>query len=40
MMTANMSDKDTREDIEKVFKLFDHEKMGHISVKNLKRSKK
>ena len=38
MMTANLSDRDTREDIEKVFRLFDHDKVGHVTVKNLKRS--
>lgn len=37
MMTARMSDKDTREDIDKVFKLFDDEKLGHITIKNLRR---
>ena len=37
MMTARMSDKDSKEDIEKVFKLFDDEKLGHISIKNLRR---
>ncbi len=37
MMTARMSDKDTREDIEKVFRLFDDEKTGRISIKNLRR---
>ncbi len=37
MMTARMSDRDTREDIEKVFKLFDHDKGGRISIKDLRR---
>lgn len=37
MMTARMSDKDTREDIEKVFRLFDDEKSGSVSIKNLRR---
>ena len=37
MMTARMSDKDTREDIEKVFRLFDDEKTGRITIKNLRR---
>jgi len=27
-MTARISDKDTKEDIEKVFKLFDEDKTG------------
>jgi len=29
-MTARISDKDSKEDIEKVFKLFDDEKTGYI----------
>jgi centrin-1 len=37
LMTARISDKDSREDIEKVFKLFDDEKTGYISIKNLRR---
>lgn len=37
LMTARISDKDSREDIEKVFKLFDDEKTGVISLKNLRR---
>ena len=37
MMTAKMSDKDTREDIQKVFNLFDDDQSGHISLRNLKR---
>lgn len=37
MMTARMSDKDTREDIEKVFRLFDDERTGTLSIKNLRR---
>ena len=37
MMTAKMSDKDTREDIQKVFNLFDDDQTGHISLRNLKR---
>ena len=37
MMTAKMSDKDTKEDINKVFKLFDDDTSGKISMKNLKR---
>jgi centrin-1 len=37
MMTAKMSDKDTREDIHKVFNLFDDDQSGKISLRNLKR---
>lgn len=37
MMTAKMSDKDTREDILKVFNLFDDDQSGKVSLRNLKR---
>ena len=37
MMTARMSDKDTREDINKVFRLFDDDNTGQITLKNLRR---
>ncbi len=37
MMTAHMSDKDTREDITKVFRLFYNDEMGNIKLRNLKR---
>ena len=37
MMTARMSDKDTREDITKVFRLFYNDEMGNIKLRNLKR---
>ena len=37
MMTARMSDKDTREDINKVFRLFDDDKTGFVTIKNLRR---
>ena len=37
MMTAKMSDKDSREDIHKVFNLFDDDGTGQISLRNLKR---
>lgn len=37
MMTARMSDKDTREDINKVFRLFDDDSSGQITLKNLRR---
>ena len=37
MMTARLSDKDSRDDINKVFRLFDDEKAGFITIKNLRR---
>ena len=37
MMTARMSDKDTREDINKVFRLFEDDNTGTISIRNLRR---
>merc|ERR1712178_185939 len=37
MMTGKMGEKDTREDIEKVFKLFDDDSTGKISLRNLRR---
>ena len=37
MMTAKMSDKDSKADIQKVFNLFDDDKSGKITLKNLKR---
>merc|ERR1712022_36312 len=37
MMTAKMGEKDTREDIEKVFKLFDYDNTNKISFRNLAR---
>merc|ERR1712006_49367 len=37
MMTAKMGEKDTREDIEKVFKLFDGDNTNKISFRNLAR---
>jgi len=37
MMTARMSDKDTREDIAKVFRLFDDDCSGQITLRNLRR---
>ena len=37
MMTARMSDKDSREDIQKVFKLFDDDRSNTISIQNLRR---
>merc|ERR1711865_1127620 len=37
MMTAKMSDKDTRADIAKVFELYDDDNTGKISLRNMKR---
>merc|ERR1712167_179949 len=37
MMTAKMGEKDSREDIEKVFKLFDDDSTSKITFKNLAR---
>ena len=37
MMTARMSDKDTREDVSKVFRLFDDDNSGSITLRNLRR---
>merc|ERR1712022_186 len=37
MMTGKMGEKDTREDIEKVFKLFDDDNTNKITFKNLAR---
>merc|ERR1711861_36642 len=37
MMTGKMGEKDTREDIEKVFKLFDDDNTNKISFRNLAR---
>ena len=37
MMTARMSDKDTREDIAKVFRLFDDDNTDTITLRNLRR---
>eukprot|EP00515_Schizochytrium_aggregatum_P000128 CAMPEP_0202035478 /NCGR_PEP_ID=MMETSP0962-20130828/902_1 /ASSEMBLY_ACC=CAM_ASM_000488 /TAXON_ID=4773 /ORGANISM="Schizochytrium aggregatum, Strain ATCC28209" /LENGTH=166 /DNA_ID=CAMNT_0048599489 /DNA_START=67 /DNA_END=567 /DNA_ORIENTATION=+ len=37
MMTAKMSDKDSMEDIRKVFNLFDDDNTGKITHRNLKR---
>ena len=36
MMTARMSDRDTREDINKVFRLFDDDGTGTIAIRNLR----
>lgn len=37
MMTAKMSEKDSREEILKAFRLFDDDETGEITFKNLKR---
>merc|ERR1712227_192006 len=37
MMTGKMGEKDTREEIYKVFKLFDDDNTGKISFRNLRR---
>ena len=37
MMTSKMSEKDSREEILKAFRLFDDEEKGKISFRNLKR---
>ena len=37
LMTARMSDRDTKEDIKKVFRLFDEESKGVITLKSLRR---
>lgn len=37
IMTARASDKDSRENVRKVFSFFDDEKTGFVSVKNLRR---
>ncbi|GAB5031590.1 centrin 2 [Nannochloropsis oceanica] len=37
MMTTKMSDKESKEDIEKVFNMFDEQGKGSISFKDLKR---
>jgi Ca2+-binding EF-hand superfamily protein len=36
-MTNRVSTRDTRQDMRKIFNLFDEEKTGFISLKNLKK---
>merc|ERR1712217_354893 len=37
LMTAKMGERDTREDVSKVFRLFDDDRTGTISTRNLQR---
>mmetsp|Transcript_120251 Transcript_120251/g.208754 ORF Transcript_120251/g.208754 Transcript_120251/m.208754 type:complete len:166 (+) Transcript_120251:50-547(+) len=37
LMTAKMGERDTREDVSKVFRLFDDDRTGTLSVRNLQR---
>lgn len=37
LMTVKLGDSDSREDVQKVFNLFDDDKTGFISIQNLKR---
>jgi Ca2+-binding EF-hand superfamily protein len=37
LMTSRLSDKDSRENVKKVFNLFDEEKAGVITIKNLRK---
>lgn len=37
LMTAGISNTDSKEDVQKVFNLFDDDKTGYISLQNLKR---
>jgi len=37
LMTKRTNDKDSRANIAKIFALFDDERTGHISIKNLRR---
>merc|ERR1719473_2482921 len=37
LMTAKMGERDTREDVSKVFRLFDDDRSGTITVRNLQR---
>lgn len=40
LMTAGISNTDSKEDVQKVFNLFDDDKTGYISLQNLKRVSK
>ena len=40
LMTAGISSSDSKEDVKKVFNLFDDDKTGYISLQNLKRVEK
>lgn len=37
LMTSRLAGSDTREDVQKIFELFDDDKTGYISLQNLKR---
>jgi centrin-1 len=37
LMTSRLAGSDTREDIDKIFQLFDDDKTGYISLQNLRR---
>lgn len=37
LMTARMSDRDSKDDIKKVFRLFDEENCGYITLKSIRR---
>jgi Ca2+-binding EF-hand superfamily protein len=37
LMTKKVSEKDTRKNVSKVFSLYDDERTGFISIKNLRR---
>lgn len=37
LLTARLSNKDTKDNLRKVFNLFDDEKAGFISIKNLRK---
>jgi centrin-1 len=37
LMTSRLAGSDTKEDIQKIFELFDDDKTGYISLQNLKR---